>query len=273
MEVVGQSIIHFSGQKCYNALENAAEIIESFVLQGFGSGGMQKLEKDFQVCKPMNTNLDVAVFLSDLMGNIQGTVQYNNEHDGVLNVTDICNVMTSSSDNYQNFVDLQALYRAANQQDCEDGNWDDTVAYLKETGASRSWVYQTCNEFGYFQTTDSRNQPFYSWKWLNLSFYRAMCAAAFDGWKSDPQVKWINEYYGDIEIAGTNIVLPSGTIDPWHALGVTNVTQPLPQTTETKVYIQGTAHCHDLYAPANSDPASLVYAREVIAGQVAKWVA
>ena len=85
------------------------------------------------------------------------------------------------------------------------------------------------------------------------------------------QVGWINQEYGDVRIAGTNIAFPSGTIDPWHALGVTNYTA-LAQASETSVFIEGTAHCADLYAPANSDPASLTQAREVISGLVSKWL-
>lgn len=190
-----------------------------------------------------------------------------------MNVTDICAVMTQSDDSYGNFVQLQKLYRQANGQECEDGNWEDTVKALKTTGAGRSWTYQTCNEFGYYQTTDSKNQPFTSWTWLNLNFSRVICEAAFDGWKSDPQVEWINEFYGATHLSSTNTVLPSGTIDPWHALGVSNTSIGLPQSSDVKVYIEGTAHCNDLYAPANSDPPSLTWAREVISGEVKKWLA
>jgi len=36
----------------------------------------------------------------------------------------------------------------------------------------------------------------------------------------------------------TNIVFTSGTIDPWHALGVTNYTAPLPEApSELPVYV------------------------------------
>jgi hypothetical protein len=164
MDVVGQSIIHFAGQKCYDALETAAEIVANFVYQGIGSSGMQKLEKDFEVCSPILSGADVSVLMSDLMGNVQGTVQYNNEHNGVLNVTDICATMTQSDDVYSNFVALQKQFRAANGQDCEDASWTDTVAYLQETGAARSWTYQTCNEFGYYQTTDSKVSRLLSWQ-------------------------------------------------------------------------------------------------------------
>lgn len=271
MEVVSQAILEFSGQACFNAMENAAEVIQNFAL--LGADGYSKLSADFQTCSPMKNEKDLSILLSDLMGNVQVTVQYNNEQSGTMNVVDICNIMTNpSADAYSNFVSLSAAYRKANQQTCEDANWADTITALKTEGAGRSWTYQTCNEFGYFQTTDSKNQPFHSWKWLNLDFYRALCAEAFDGWSVDPQVRWTNDVYGGIQIAGTNIVFPSGTVDPWHALGVTNTTGNMAQKSEQQVYIEGTAHCKDLYAPASSDPPSLTFARQVIAEQVAKWL-
>lgn len=54
------------------------------------------------------------------MGNVQGTVQYNNEHNGVMNVTDICAVMTGSEGTaYDRFVTLSAMFREVNGQECE----------------------------------------------------------------------------------------------------------------------------------------------------------
>lgn len=161
MDVVADAIKYFSGQACFDAFESAANKVASLAAQGFGSAGMQQLEKDFNVCSPIKSSADLAVLYSDLMGNVQGTVQYNNEHAGVLNVTDICSTMLADTSNpYAQFVALSAQYRAANGQACEDANWDDMIAYLgatakDPTNAGRPWTYQTCNEFGYFQTTDS----------------------------------------------------------------------------------------------------------------------
>mmetsp|Transcript_7596 Transcript_7596/g.12623 ORF Transcript_7596/g.12623 Transcript_7596/m.12623 type:complete len:501 (-) Transcript_7596:426-1928(-) len=279
MDVVGQALIHFSGQTCYDAMESAANDIAKLASDDSGTG-VKQLQTDFNTCGNIDSHLDMSVFLSDLMGNVQGTVQYNNEHAGVMNVSDICAIMTSTPDNYANFVDLQAAYQEANGQTCEDACWDDTVAYLRAyekdpSNNGRPWTFQTCNEFGYYQTADSQKQPFHSWKqWLGLSFSRMICLEAFNGWRVDPQVEWVNQEYGAVGIAGTNIAFPSGTIDPWHALGVTNATAPLlPQSTEQSVYIEGTAHCADLYAPSSDDPESLTYAREVISDQVDKWLA
>lgn len=56
---------------------------------------------------------------------------------------------------------------------------------------------------------------------------------------------------------------------------MTNFTSSLlPQQSETSVFIEGTAHCNDLYAPNSaSDPLSLTLARETIAKTVASWLA
>jgi serine protease 16 len=157
MDVVGQSIIHFSGQACFDAFESAAKTLASYA----EAGNYAQLEKDFNTCNPIGSTNDLKVLLSDLMGNVQGTIQYNNEHSGVMNVTDICGTMQQSTDYYANFIALQALYRQANGQSCEDASYADTIAYLSNpekdaNNNGRPWTYQTCNEFGYFQTADSK---------------------------------------------------------------------------------------------------------------------
>lgn len=280
MDVVGESIRYFSGSECYDALQEGAEHVAKLAKDGFGSENMKTLEKDFKVCAPMENKWDLGVFYSNVMGNLQGTVQYNNEHAGVWNVTNVCSVMTAKEGSgYEKLAKLSNIFLDQAGEECDDSSYKNTVDYLADskpdpTNAARPWVYQTCNEFGYYQTADSANQPFYAFRdALDLEFSRKMCYDAFDGWTSDPNVKFTNEKYGNIHIDATNIVFTSGTIDPWHALGVTNYTVPLPQKSELPVYIRGTAHCNDLYAPnAATDPESLVYAREVVAENVKQWL-
>lgn len=279
MEVVAQSLVYFSGQACYDAVESAANTVASMYEQGPHSDAWAQLETDFKTCNSMKTTKDLQVLLSDLMGNFQGTIQYNNEHDGIMNANDVCAIMTSSDGTpYENFVKVSAAYREENGVECEDASWADMLTWLAPVAkdpnnAGRPWTFQTCNEFGYFQTTDSPHQPFHAWKPLNLDFYMDMCAAGFDGWTSYPQVGFMNQVYGSRDIDATNVIFSAGTIDPWHALGVTNYTGALAQPTEYPVYILGTAHCNDLYAPKGTDPESLTIARENIASYIAKWVA
>lgn len=167
MDVVAQSIEYFSGQSCLTAFETAAKEVARLIESGPGSSDWKKLAKDFQTCSPViRTWDDMTILLSDLMGNIQETVQMNNILSYAMNITDICDIMepayaTNVEKMYANFVSLSAAYRKENQLSCEDASWSDTVAYIGNTAMDpdnmwRPWMYQTCNEFGYFQTTGSK---------------------------------------------------------------------------------------------------------------------
>lgn len=49
-----------------------------------------------------------------------------------------------------------------------------------------------------------------------------------------------NEYYGGYDIRSSRIVFPNGSIDPWHALGITeDITSSLPA-----VFIKGNQTIH-----------------------------
>ena len=66
----------------------------------------------------------------------------------------------------------------------------------------------------------------------------------------------------------TNIIFPNGSIDPWHALGITsNISDSL-----TAVFITGTAHCANMYPPRDSDLPGLVSAREEISQIIGQWL-
>lgn len=286
MDVVGEAMLYFGGQSCYNAFENAANHITKLSDEGFGSDGMKQLEKDFKTCGPIENELDLATFQSNVMGTAQGVVQYNNEIPGQPTVSDYCVAMTATNADgstvcpYKTLAKLMADQLEGSGEKCEDVSYKATIDYLAgtkgdlPTNAARSWVYQTCNEFGYYQTSDSKTQPFHSFKGLQgLSYSRKMCYDAYDGWTSDPATEFTNEKYGSTAVEATNVVWTSGSIDPWHALGVTNYSQPLPlYPSEIPVYILGTAHCNDLKAPLDTDPPALTEAREVVAKKVAEWL-
>ena len=187
------------------------------------------------------------------------------------------NVSSATESNLDRFVLLTRKYRDMYELECEDVSWSNTIAYLSNTtnnpdNNNRPWTYQTCNEFGYFQTTDSLEQPFSSWTELNMTFYQDICFEAFDGWENTPQTTWINSLFGGVNIAGTNIIFPTGSIDPWHVLGIYDETPSLSDPTLEPLFISGTAHCHDMSTPWHSDIPALTAAREVIAATVTRWM-
>ena len=271
MDVVASATVELTGDtKCNEALAAAAAHVASLAAGGIGSAGMQQLEKDFNTCSPIASELDLSVLLSDLMGNIQGVVQYNNPNSPV-NVVTICAALTAPGDSYANFVALSATFHST----CEDASWADSIAILADVApngnAARSWTYQTCAEFGYYQTTNSPNQPFHAWTQLNLGFSREICRAAFDGWSADPDVRWTEETYGGTAIDATNILFGSGTVDPWHSLGVTDESV-MKSDSLIVAFMHGTSHCRDLYAPADTDPADVKAAHALTASAIESWL-
>jgi hypothetical protein len=163
MDVVADSLEFFEGIDCVTSLQTAAEAVAALANQGVGSAGYTQLDTDFATCGPMNSTQDLSILLSDLMGYVQGTVQYNKAKPGSFNITTVCDVMLNTSTDqtsYDQFVTLAGMYRDDYGMACEDASWADTVAYLAATqndgdNSGRPWTYQTCNEFGYYQTTDS----------------------------------------------------------------------------------------------------------------------
>ena len=82
----------------------------------------------------------------------------------------------------------------------------------------------------------------------------------------------MNTVYGGLEIDATNVIFPSGSIDPWHALGVTDDTETMSQESEIPLFIVGTSHCADLPTPAPYDPPELTEARSSISAAVNSWL-
>lgn len=76
----------------------------------------------------------------------------------------------------------------------------------------------------------------------------------------DKVIDRTNINYGALNPATTNVLFIHGSIDPWHALGLTNSTNKRLPT----IFIEGTAHCANMYEPSESDLPQLTEARKKI---------
>ncbi|XP_034404108.1 thymus-specific serine protease isoform X2 [Cyclopterus lumpus] len=220
--------------------------------------------KDFNLCSKLQikTEMDSAYFLELLAGNFMDVVQYNADNRGFegarggnITIKVLCGVMGDSSlgEPYARYAAVARLMmdtfsikclNASYQsylRDMTDASWDGPAA-----GGGRQWVYQTCTEFGFYQSTDSPNQPFSGFP---LAYHVKQCADFYNvsGEQLAAAVAQTNEFYGGYDIRSSRIVLPNGSIDPWHALGVTrDITPDLPA-----VFIKGKMH-HRFYLDVQS---------------------
>ena len=189
-----------------------------------------------------------------------------------------CDMMVNASDPVSGYAAVSNLVNKASPSSCMDTSYADMIANMQNTstvssaaGGARQWTYQTCVEFAFFQSTDGSSQVFGDD--VPVSLYEQQCVdifgAEFTAAYTAAAVNWTNLFYGSRDVQGSEIVFPNGSIDPWHALGVLKDIS----ATETAVFIDGTAHCADVYSPSPNDLPSLVAARKVIVSQVLAWVA
>jgi len=235
------------------------------------SEGTQQVEDLFQTCTSFQTIDDITNFMTSLMGNFMTTVQYNDEAGNPIDIKYLCNIMDNATATpLENYAKINSLFLQIQGMSCLPVDYDQMIQQLANDSLAaqngdRQWTYQTCTEFGYFQTTDSPNQPFGNL--VPLTFWTNMCADL--GWTWNVRINETNDNYGGNHPGGTKILFVNGSLDPWHAL---SVTQDLSHSKKA-LLIEGTAHCANMFPESPTDPPSLIAARHQISKQIGKWLA
>lgn len=138
------------------------------------------------------------------------------------------------------------------------------------------WGYQTCNEFGFYQTCEEGTDCFYTQGLVSFANKdhqpNDFCQAQF-GLSSADTVERIaatNQYYEDKLATATRIVWVNGDVDPWHAQGVLQA----PSAHQPVIFpVKGAAHCAWMRAASDGEQQSLKAARASIWQQLDRWLA
>ena len=205
----------------------------------------------------------------------------------------------------QSLLNLAATARAAFGDDrCVDCDHSKNVRFLNVTAlpndvrrdydGDRAWFWQTCVEFGFYQTCSDARCPFYSAEVpengspddatpLSLAFFTKPCASVF-GLDLEsvvfPAANRSNFKTGGITPGGSRIMYPSGSVDPWRSNSFTpELAGSVPHRTERAVkktlpalMVLGASHHAWTHPPLETDQESVVKARAAIASQVEKWL-
>jgi len=270
LDVVDLSIAELTGVECDTQIRNATDTIEAMLKTAYGK---KEIEQLYKICTPLQNDKDITTFMSTLMSNWMGEIQYYSSRESI-SLTKLCTMMENpAQDALHNYADVNSLFLDSYEQTCLDASYTSTLNLLDivtptEQANMRQWVYQTCIEFGYFQSTDSSEdlQPFGTL--VPVSYYTDMCTDIF-GFDFLPLIAETNEYYGATEPYGaSNILFVNGDIDPWHALSINADFS----STVTAILIDGTAHCADFYPATPNDPPGLAAAQSAIDYQIGVWL-
>eukprot|EP01133_Synstelium_polycarpum_P010271 gene10271-11979_t len=263
LEVVQNSLLTApNGQACVENIAMATQKIQAMIDQV----ALDPISDLFNLCPPLETKEDVSNFMQSLAGNFMGVVQYNLESQGP-SVNSLCEMMTNTSnDPLGNYINLWNSFADG----CTDASYNTMISEVTNTTndanaiGGRMWFYQTCIEFGYYQTSTSTKQPFGDL--FPIEFATQQCEDVF-GFKFLPNVNWTHTDYGATQPEVSNVLYVNGEIDPWHALGITTNSFSAPSPS---LLIKGTAHCADMEIPNSVSPSTLVPAQKVIESYLTK---
>lgn len=113
--MVSDALVFFGGWPCRDALARAVNATAAKMQ----NQEYARLAKDFHLCSPIETPRDLWVLQTNLMGNVQGVVQYNAEREGIT-VADVCEALldgqaeavgVEDEELYRRFVDLSNKVR------------------------------------------------------------------------------------------------------------------------------------------------------------------
>lgn len=267
LEVVARSV----GPTCAAVMQKANLMIESLLQT---RTGMQHVSQKFNTCTPITPSSsanDLATFFSNLLDNPSGVVQYSDDNNNYqpFDIRGMCSILTDKSyaDPLSAFAAFTLQYNEITGAGCTGVSYADMIAETKQwPNAGLSWTYQTCTEFGWFQTGESRQQPFSSR--VSLQWFLQQCQDLFNIVPAPDFATKTNDYYGGRSIASSDVVFPFGSVDPWHAMGIIS---PPVSPDSVSLYMNGTAHCADLYPARSEDLPALTATRATELKLLAKW--
>lgn len=159
--------------------------------------------------------------------------------------------------------------------DCVDTDYDGMIELYSSDEISsfgfRSWLYQTCTEFGFYQTCLD-DCPFASY-WHQVDMDLEICYRVFNITNVYDNVQNSLDHYGGkafVNTDATNILSINGNVDPWSVLGLKendSTSYRLP----TKI-VDGASHHFWTHAVKDTDALEVIQIREFLYSCLQSWL-
>ncbi len=161
--------------------------------------------------------------------------------------------------------------------ECMNIEYDDMIKAIAseevEPSGMKSWIWQTCTEFGFYQTCDE-DCPFAS-HFHSIDLDLEICSLVFNISSTDvyKNVQASIDLYGGkkfLDSGASNILTVNGNVDPWSVLGLeerdsTNYKLPVKM-------VDGASHHFWTHAVKDTDAVEIIKIREYIYSCVMSWL-
>jgi serine protease 16 len=197
-------------------------------------------ETEFQTARSrmrLNRSIDSISMLSMVADQLAGMIQYRSR-DGGRQLTEYCQNQSGLSFDIDSFFDWFAADNP--DPDSNDQLLLTNVSRFAADADSRAWTWQTCNEYGWFQTASGELRSSY----LNLSYYVRVCNVLFNGTGLPNQAE-LARRFGGLNPRTSNIVFVNGAVDPWSTLSIENE-ENITEHRKWSVRIYSGSHCSEL---------------------------
>ncbi|XP_050053388.1 putative serine protease K12H4.7 isoform X1 [Aphis gossypii] len=284
--VAVQKILTNYNPMCEFHIRQANKMIGNLIKTDYGA---KYIQKKFNICAHHLNNStknvqqlfrDISRFIGLIVQDNEDNRYYNKMIDeSTVTLVKLCDIMSNETfgctiDRYAAVI--KNLLSVCGTQ-CLSNTYEWRVRYFAESFwnntavkyGNRQWLYQTCTEFGFFQTSTQDHHLFGNT--VSLEYFTDLCADVFG--KSfnlnalSKAVNKTNMMYGGSRPRANRIIFVRGSIDPWNPLGLSF----LPINSST-IFIKGTSHCADINPSYSSDPTQLLKARIEIVMYLKKYL-
>ncbi|KAJ0182325.1 hypothetical protein K1T71_001694 [Dendrolimus kikuchii] len=263
LEVVRDDFEQYGTEGCLTIISDIFKRYEKL----FGTPkGIAQLKEEENICN--NTDMtkleNMQIFFMDKASVFMANAQYGTTDtikDHCIEISQSSRVLSVKDDESSNW---------SKRDDCFNYDFYENVEESKKIDWLTAWMYQSCTEFGYFQSSSSTSDLFT--KNIPAELFATWCMAAFGSEfnmnQTEEGVTKTNNLYGGCLPNVTNVVFVNGGLDPWSKLGVLeDISYEAPAEIIPRV-----SHCSDLFSDSHDDPQELKDSRKYIKYLIKKWI-
>lgn len=244
----------------------------------------ERIAEELSICKAasLRNRMNLQVLLGDGVVPLGATVQGNKPSctKNLCSIQKICEGLENRTVSNTTEAAMEALvwlyqqFRDANDT-CFDIEWNHQLEHLSDPydyeNGDRSWTWQTCTEFGFFQTCEVNSSCPFGQGFHPLEQDLMVCEQAFG---IVPKLVAMNiqdtlEYYGGWKLQATRVLSMTGTVDPWSELAL----QKSANKKDRPVYhVPGASHHFWTHQVQETDSKEIQQAREIIIKTLRRWL-
>ncbi|XP_041970240.1 putative serine protease K12H4.7 [Aricia agestis] len=271
LEVVHEAFHSEGGDQCISVIRQG---IEDTVAAIQTEAGRQTVQETYRLCEPLKYDsvYDMGYFSGLISVSFSGSVQY--ALPGSLR--QIC---ANFATNVYGVTPMQKIagfivdYQGLDDEACWGVEYESLVSFYRQRSNSRAWYYQTCTEYGFYQTAPRSGTVFDPLTWISVDYFVNICKQAFTERFNETfvynAVERVNAMFGGLQPVVNNTINIHGNIDPWHALGVHD--RDLTDTSPT-YNVPRASHCFDMGSWRNTDTIQMTNVQQIARRLVKQWL-